>query len=398
MKVLVISHMYPSSVNEAAGIFVHEQVRALANAGIEVRVISPTPWTPWPVKHLSRKWKAISEILREVVWEGIPVYYPRYLAFPRAWFFASSGWRMYRGIKRLVKTLYREFPFDLIHAHVALPDGYAGAALAEDFSCPLVVTIHGQDLQHTVHRDSGCRSALARALERATRVIVVSRKLERLMERFFPSEKGKVVRVPNGIDPKKIAMAMTTRYRGDVGNPMVVSVSNLVKTKGVDFNLEAIHQLRNKYRTVKYVVVGGGPEAHALAEMARRLHLEEHVKFMGRVPHQQALRYIAAGDVFSLPSWQEGFGIVYLEAMACGKPVVGCKGEGIEDFVEHGVTGLLVKPRSVDSLVEALDFLLSHPNEAKAIGERARRLVLENYTWERNAEKTIEVYKEILHE
>jgi len=83
--------------------------------------------------------------------------------------------------------------------------------------------------------------------------------------------------------------------------------------------------------------------------------------------------------------------------MAHGKPVIGCQGEGIEDFVEHGKTGLLVKPRDVDSLVGALNFLLSHPDEAKAMGERARKLALENYTWEKNAEKTIEVYKEALN-
>jgi glycosyltransferase involved in cell wall biosynthesis len=120
------------------------------------------------------------------------------------------------------------------------------------------------------------------------------------------------------------------------------------------------------------------------------------VEFVGRVPHIRALQYIAAADVFSLPSWSEGFGIVYVEAMACGKPVIACRGEGPEDFVEHGKTGLLVKPRDVDNLVEALDFLLSNPEEARAMGERARKVVLENYTWEKNAEKIVKVYKELL--
>lgn len=396
MKVLMISHMYPSSFNEVAGVFVHEQVRALVNAGVEVRVISPIPSTPSPVKHMSRKWRAISEVPEEAVWDGIQVYYPRYLVFPRAWFFASSGRRMYRGIKRIVETIYRKFPFDLVHAHVALPDGYAGAALVEDLGCPLVVTIHGQDLQHTVNRGYRCKDALARALHSAARVIVVSRKLQRLAHRFFPSEKEKVVVVPNGVDPGEVTAALDTACRGDVEGPLVVSVSNLVATKGVDLNLKAIHLLRDKYRTVRYVMVGGGPEASTLKELARRLRLEDCVKFVGRVSHQHALQHITSCDVFSLPSWNEGFGIVYLEAMACGKPVVGCKGEGVEDFVEHGVTGLLVEPKSVDSLVEALDFLLSHPDEAKTMGERARRLVLENYTWEKSAEKTMEIYRDVL--
>jgi len=82
--------------------------------------------------------------------------------------------------------------------------------------------------------------------------------------------------------------------------------------------------------------------------------------------------------------------------MAHGKPVIACRGEGIEDVITDGEAGLLVKPKDVESLVEALDFLLSHPEEAQAMGERARTLVLENYTWEKNAEKTIKVYEEVL--
>jgi len=89
--------------------------------------------------------------------------------------------------------------------------------------------------------------------------------------------------------------------------------------------------------------------------------------------------------------------VVYIEAMACGKPVIGCKGEGIEDFVEDGKTGLLVKSKDVDSLAKAIDYLLNNPDEAKAMGERARKMVLENYTWEKNAEKTIKVYQEVLN-
>jgi teichuronic acid biosynthesis glycosyltransferase TuaC len=396
MKVLVLSHMYPSTANEVSGIFVHEQVKALVEKGVDVRVVSPVPWAPFPINQMTQKWKAYSRIPVQSVWDGIKVSYPRYLAFPKGWFFASSGKRMYHGIRKVVAEIYREFPFDLIHAHVVLPDGYAGAILSEDFGCPLVVTIHGQDLQHTIHRGPRCKEALSYALRKASRVIVVSHKLERLMERFFPSEKGKVVTIPNGINPEEISAAIAMPYLENTEGPLIVSVSNLVKTKGVDLNILAVHHLSYKYPLVRYLVVGDGPEATTLRELVRRLDLEERVRFVGRVPHQQALKYIASCDIFSLPSWSEGFGIVYLEAMACSKPVVGCKGEGLEDFVEHGVTGVLVEPKSVDSLVEALDFLLSHPDEAKAMGKRAREVVLANYTWEKNAEKTIAVYREVL--
>jgi glycosyltransferase involved in cell wall biosynthesis len=127
------------------------------------------------------------------------------------------------------------------------------------------------------------------------------------------------------------------------------------------------------------------------------LGVDSQVEFIGRLSHEKVMKYMAEIEIFSLPSWLEGFGVVYLEAMAHGKPIIACQGEGIEDVITHGETGLLVEPKNVESLVEAIDFLLSNPEKAKSIGERARNLVLEKYTWEKNAEKTIEVYREVLN-
>jgi len=395
MRVLVLSHMYPSTFNEVSGIFVHEQVKALVEKGVEVQVVSPVPWAPFPISRMSQKWKAYSEIPAESVWDGIKVWYPRYLTFPKGWFFASSGQRMYRGIKDVVAKIYEEFPFDLIHAHVALPDGYAGVLLNQHFGKSLVVTIHGQDLQHTVDRNAACRHAVSYVLNSASRTILVSHKLKRIATKYC-NRSDKLVVVPNGVDPKQVVSRPIDLIDQQKEGPTLLSVSNLVQTKGIDLNLYALQRIRKKYPALRYVVIGGGPEEAKLRKLAGELGLEEQVEFLGRLPHHQAMKYMAACDIFSLPSWNEGFGVVYLEAMATSKPVIGCQGEGIEDFVEHGKTGLLVKPRDVDSLVEALDYLLSHPDEAKAMGERARKLVLENYTWEKNAEKTIKVYEEVL--
>ena len=122
------------------------------------------------------------------------------------------------------------------------------------------------------------------------------------------------------------------------------------------------------------------------------------VELLGQLSHKKVIEYMAVTDIFSLPSWNESFGVFYLEAIAQGKPVIGCQEEGIEDFVMQGKTGLLVKPKDVESLTEALDFLLNNPNEAKTMGERARKVVLENYTWEKNAKKTIEIYNQALND
>jgi len=396
MKVLIISDMYPSTFNEVGGIFVHQQVQELQEQGCEVKVVSPVPWSPFPVKYLSKKWKRYSDIPDKMIWDGIDILYPRYLSFPRALFFAFSGQRMYRGIKNCVAKIYQEFRFDLIHAHVALPDGYAGVLLATKYHKPLVVTIHGRDFQHTVHRNAACRRAVSYVLNSASETICVSRKLQQLSIKSL-GIRDKLIVVPNGIEPQDVLSRPAEFAKQQEKCLTLLSVSNLFQTKGVDLNLYALQRICKKYSELRYVLIGGGSEEKELRKLVKELGLERQVEFLGRQPHNRVMAYMAACDVFTLPSWNEGFGIVYLEAMANGKPVIGCQGEGIEDFVENGKTGMLVRPKDVDSLVEALDFLLSHPEEAKVMGERARKLVLKNYTWEKNAKKTIEVYKDVLN-
>lgn len=395
MKVLVISHMYPSLVNEVGGIFVHEQVKALTKLGAEVRVISPIPWSPWPLSCIKARWRAFSRVPFRDILENVEVYHPRYIVFPKAWFFNSSGLRMYQGIRNLVKVLYQEFPFEIIHAHVALPDGHAGVMLSQEFQKPLIVTIHGQDLQQTVHKDETCRKAAMYVMKHANKVIVVSRQLWRLAEELL-GDGSKCTVIHNGVDAYKIEKAKNVEDLPLTADKVVLSVSSLIRRKGIDFNIYAVQKLVSKYPDLQYWIVGSGPERTRLQNLVNQLGLGEKVRFLGLQPHGHALRYMAACTIFSLPSWNEAFGVVYIEAMALGKPVIGCQGEGPEDFIEHGKTGLLVKPRDVDSLVEALDFLLSHPEEAQAMGERARRVVLANYTWEKSAKKLMEVYREVL--
>jgi len=397
MKVLVISHMYPSTFNEIGGVFVHEQVKALVAKGVEIQVVSPIPWTPFPINYLSSKWENYSNIPERTIYERINIWYPHYITFPRAWFFASSGQRMYLGIKDIALKIYKEFQFDLIHAHVALPDGFAGMNIAQKYKRPLIITTHGQDFQQTIFKSKKSKKNIEKVINFSKKSIVVSRKLKKIGEKYLQVNNDKMIVVPNGINMRDICTETSKNFKEYKGKKVILSVSHLIKIKGIDLNLKAIAKLEQKYTDIIYLIIGKGEEKKELEKLVNKLNLQDVVIFIGEVPHYKVMEYMASCDIFSLPSWNEGFGIVYLEAMAHGKPVIGCEGEGIEDFVEHDKSGLLVKPKDVDSLVKALDFLLSNPTKAQEIGKRARDLVLKNYTWEKNAKKTIEVYREVLN-
>jgi len=385
--------MYPSTFNEAAGIFVHDQVKELIRQGCEVKVVSPVPWVPSPLNLLSDKWKLYSSIPHRAEWEGVDVYYPRYIAFPRDAFFASSGRRVYLMFKNLANELQKHFHFDLIHAHVALPDGSAAVLLGEELQKPVVVTIHGQDLYRTIHKSTKCKAAISSVFKKAAAVIMVSSVLKDLADKNLGFD-SKTRVISNGVALDKVR----SEYEGAerVQGKTILSASYLIPRKGIEFNLRAVSRLAVKYPEIRYKIIGGGPETDRLKKLASELDLAGRVEFLGHLSNVEVMKHVAETDVFSLPSWNEAFGVVYIEAMAHGKPVIGCKGEGVEDVVEHGKTGLLVKPRDVSSLAEAMDYLLSNPGKAKAMGERGKELVLSNFTWEKNAGQIIELYEQVI--
>lgn len=394
MKVLVLSHLYPSVANETAGLFVHQQVRALTWLGVDVEVVAPIPWSPFPINLLSNRWRGYSGVPAADFRTGIKIHHPRFPVLPREFLFSLSGHLMYLSLKRPVGQIRRHFRFDLIHAHVALPDGRAGKFLASQYRVPLVITVHGKDLQRTVHISDPCRIQVAAALKAAAKVILVSSKLKRIAAKHLGPGTNNLTVIPNGIAPETVCYPAPKPPVP--GKRVMLSVSNLVKTKGIDLNLRALARLAAEYPDLHYYVVGAGDGEKDLRRLAADLGLASRVRFLGRQPHNRVMEYMAACDIFSLPSWQEGFGIVYLEAMAHTKPVIGCRGEGIDDFVEHGRNGFLVEPRSVDDLAATIRLLLSKPNTALDAARRGRDTVTERFTWAENAASTLGVYQEAL--
>jgi len=283
---------------------------------------------------------------------------------------------MYKGIKRAVGDIYNNFEFDLIHANVALPDGYAAMRLSKVYKKPFLVTIHGQDLQQTIFRDERCKKHVEDVINCSNRAVVVSNKLEEIAKKELKIHEEKISVIPNGVNDDTICTESLNFKQKYKGKKIVLSVSSLIKSKGIDLNIKAIAQLIKEHPNLIYLIVGDGAERKRLENLVYTLGIQDYIKFFGQLPHQVVMEYMSICDIFSLPSWNEAFGVVYVEAMAYGKPVIGCEGEGINGIIVHGRNGMLVKPRNVDSIVEAIDYLLSHPEEANAMGERAQKLVL----------------------
>jgi glycosyltransferase involved in cell wall biosynthesis len=202
---------------------------------------------------------------------------------------------------------------------------------------------------------------------------------------------------PNGVDFKGVESILATLPEPTAHRwGQIVSVGNLYRLKGVHENLQAMRRLLDCHLTDwHYTIVGDGPYRTELEELVRTLELSQNVSFAGRVSHQEAIRLIYEADIFCLPSFLESFGNVYAEAALCGKPSIGCRRYGAEIMIEHQRTGLLVEPQDVDSLTDALAFLLTHPDDARQMGQNAAQHI-RTFTWEKTAGTYQNIFERVI--
>ncbi len=200
-----------------------------------------------------------------------------------------------------------------------------------------------------------------------------------------------------GTDPNRFRPLDASELRVRLGlgtRPVLFTIARLVARKGIDTVLDAFARIREAVPDLVYVVAGDGPEAPALAAHAARLGIEESVRFVGAVSDDELPLYYSLGDVFVMPSRSEppdveGFGIVFLEAAACERPVVATRAGGIPDAVADGVTGVLVPPNAPEELAAALVALFSDPARRAELGRRGRERVLAEFTWDRVVDRTL---------
>ncbi len=168
----------------------------------------------------------------------------------------------------------------------------------------------------------------------------------------------------------------------------------LRKLKCVDITMQAFAQLSRNYPEAVFTVIGSGTEEASLKELAERLGVASHVRFLGYMENQAAIQEMAKSRFFVMPSHPEGFGIVYLEAMASGCITIGTEGEGIDGFIRSGENGFLVPPDDPDAIVKVIDWCITHPEEASAIAQKGKQDAL-SLTWAHNAAQYIQLFEEL---
>jgi phosphatidylinositol alpha-1,6-mannosyltransferase len=202
----------------------------------------------------------------------------------------------------------------------------------------------------------------------------------------------RMVRIAPGIDVDHFLPVDSSKLRKELnleGKKVIVSVGRLVHRKGQDRLIESMPEIIKRVPNAHLLMVGKGPYLDHLAKLVATNKLEEHVSFIGRIKYAELPQFICTGDIFAMPSRSrlaglevEGLGIVYLEASACGLPVVAGSSGGAPDAVVQGVTGVVVDGTNYTEIVDAIVALLNNPEDAKKMGAAGRQWIVDNWRWE----------------
>jgi glycosyltransferase involved in cell wall biosynthesis len=386
VKVAVVAEYYPRRRDPVLGIWAHRQAIAARDAGADVKVLvleRPVP----PAAALRRPWKlpsAVTEIARQPSrdeLDGIDVRYVRFVAGDRNRNYATWHERAAGPLAEALGALRAEWPFELVHAHYALPAGGAALPFTHEQGLPLVVSVHGGDVLGPLLQADEAQATVSGVLQAAAEVMCNSRAtLTRVAALVHDDKRLRVVHL--GATPP--ANPPPKRER-----PTVATLGHVVPRKRHADVLEAIQSMDD----VDWLVIGDGPELPTLREAARRLRLEQRIEFTGQLEPDEALRRLSTAHVMALPSEDEAFGVAYVEALACGVPAIGLEDEGGPvEIAACGPGMLLVPPRDPVAVAAAIHAAL-HNRELPAL---ARRTATEHFSWQRCGSDTVAAYRDAL--
>jgi teichuronic acid biosynthesis glycosyltransferase TuaC len=369
LRVLVMTRLFPNACEPLWAPYNRQQFGALAQL-CDVEVLATVPWFPLAGAFPRSMAGRLVTVPAEDRIEGMRVRHPRYARLPKVGHTLAGA--LYA--TSLLPLVRRErHRFDVLLSAWAFPDGVAAITLGQLLGLPTVVKVHGTDI-NTLAELAGIRQNLAWALPRAERIVAVSRPLgEKVMALGVSPQRVEVVM--DGIDDRLFRLRDQGEARRELQLPpegkIILFVGNLLREKGVIDLLRAFARVCERRADVRLFLVGQGRDRPDCEKLARPLG--DRVRLLGARPHAEVATWMAACDLLSLPSWNEGTPSVLLEVLACGRPVVMSHVGGIPDIVTDPRLGELVPAREPMALADALERVVGAPHDHETIATLGKR-------------------------
>lgn len=309
----------------------------------------------------------------------------------------------------VINKIIEENKFELVSAHTPVPF-YAdiGAIASKVHKLPFVLTYHNDNVKNDFFMNivaNAYNYSINLLTLRLSKHIITPSPFCYNESSFLEMFKNKVSWIPPGVDIEKYDTKKSSKLQNDFNIPhsskIVLFVGQMNKGhehKGVDYLIKAFKEVKEKINSAYLVLVGGGDLIPEYRRLCKILDINEDVVFTGVVDDRALIEYYRNSDVVVLPSTtaQEGFGMVLIEANACGKPVIGSKVGGIKYVIRDGENGLLAPPKNPKALADAIIYLLENEDVARKMGRKGRMIVEREYTWKKSAEKTIRVLERVI--
>jgi len=379
LRVLTLSSLFPRPAEPTFGVFVERQTLGLAALpGVALEVVAPVGLPPWPLS-LHPHYASRAGLAEQEQWKGVTVHRPRFRAWPKL-NRAGTARAMARALLPMLGALRTRFAFDVIDAEFFWPDGPAAMMLAGALGVPFSIKARGGDIQ-----ESGTRPGIAAQMKAAARaadgLLTVSAALRDSMTALgMPGERIRIHHT--GVDHDRFRPADRAAAKAAMGvaGPLLVTAGWLIPPKGQRLTLAALAHIPEAI----LLVVGDGPDRKALEGLARKLGVAGRVRFLGNRPHDELPALLAAADAMLLPSASEGLANVWVEALACGTPIVISDVGAAREVVDRPEAGRIAA-RDPAAIAEAVRSILADPPAQEAVRKAAER-----FSWEKNSRELFE--------
>lgn len=382
MHVLFIPSWYENKTIPTLGSFFREQAEGLAKKDIKVTVAYPGFNS---IKSIGRDMYGKSKYVKNDVYvyrdDSYNLFYDTLPIDIKSRLFKKKLLNLYKKIE-----LERGKP-DIIHIHSSVLAGHGGVYLAKKYSIPVLVTEHSSAfLQDNFNSDQ--RKLVKSALDESDCIVSVSNGLKDHILKYTNNEELRVI--PNIVNIKKFNISP---QKSSSNKFTFLTVCYLNNNKGLDILLKAFSRLSKQSEDINLVICGDGREKQNLINLSKELGIEEKVNFVGAVSRDEVNLQMNRANCFVLPSRFETFGVVLIEALACGLPIISTKTSGPSDIVTKD-NGLLVNIDDVEQLSEAMNNIYENIEEYNSI--KIRQSCIELYSESSITEKIIDLYKEII--